>query len=57
MLYNQTREREEVEQSHIMEYQEFNKHWDETLMKIEEQDAEAMKELESRHVRQLEENR
>jgi hypothetical protein len=57
LLYNQTREREEVEQSHIMEYQEFNKHWDETLMKIEEQDAEAMKELESRHVRQLEENR
>jgi hypothetical protein len=36
LLYNQTREREEVEQSHIMEYQEFNKHWDETLQKIEE---------------------
>ena len=31
MLYNQAREREEVEQAHIMEYQEFNKNWDDTL--------------------------
>jgi hypothetical protein len=31
LIYNQTKEREEVEQAHIMEYQEFNKNWDNTL--------------------------
>lgn len=31
LIYNQTKEREEVEQAHIMEYQEFNKAWDENL--------------------------
>ena len=57
LIYNQTREREEVEQAHIMEYQEFNKQWDETLAQIEMQDQQAIKALEEKHVRELEENR
>ena len=35
LIYNQTREREEVEQAHIMEYQDFNKQWDDNLNQIE----------------------
>lgn len=38
LIFNQTKEREEVEQAHIMEYQEFNKQWDDTLAQIEQQD-------------------
>ena len=57
LIYNQTREREEVEQAHIMEYQEFNKQWDDTLAQIEEQDHQAVRALEEKHVRELEENR
>ena len=38
LIFNQTKEREEVEQAHIMEYQEFNKNWDDTLAQIEVQD-------------------
>ena len=31
LIYEQAREREEVEQAHLMEYQDFNKRWDELL--------------------------
>lgn len=57
LIYNQTREREEVEQAHIQEYQEFNKNWDMTLAQIEAQDQQAVGGLEEKHVRELEENR
>lgn len=57
LVYNQTREREEVEQAHIMEYQEFNKQWDENLTQIDDQDQQALRALEEKHVRELEENR
>lgn len=57
LIYNQTREREEVEQAHIMQYQEFNKNWDDGLNQQEAQDHEAMKGLEDRHIKELEENR
>ena len=57
LIYNQTKEREEVEQAHIMEYQEFNKNWDDTLAQIEMQDQQAIQGLEERHVRELEQNR
>ena len=35
LIYQQTKEREEVEQAHVLEYQDFNKQWDETLAQIE----------------------
>ncbi|CDW71390.1 UNKNOWN [Stylonychia lemnae] len=57
LIFNQTKEREEVEQAHIMEYQEFNKNWDDTLAQIEAQDQQAIQALEEKHVRELEENR
>ena len=40
-----------------MEYQEFNKNWDDTLAQIEAQDQQAIQALEEKHVRELEENR
>ena len=33
LAMNQAKEREEVEQAHIIEYQEFNKNWDDMLGK------------------------
>ena len=57
MIFNQTQEREEVERAHIMEYQEFNKNWDQTLAQIEAQDQAAIGGLEEKHVRELEQNR
>lgn len=40
-----------------MEYQEFNKRWDEALGEIEQQDQQAIRALEERHIKELEENR
>jgi hypothetical protein len=40
-----------------MEYQDFNKRWDEALGQIEQQDQQAIRALEDRHIRDLEENR
>lgn len=57
LIYNQAREREEVEEAHLMEYQDFNKRWDEALAQIEQQDQQAVRALEERHIRDLEENR
>jgi hypothetical protein len=57
LVYDQAREREEVEQAHLMEYQDFNKRWDEALAQIEQQDQQAIRALEERHIRDLEENR
>eukprot|EP00349_Pseudokeronopsis_sp_Brazil_P004350 CAMPEP_0202960760 /NCGR_PEP_ID=MMETSP1396-20130829/4912_1 /ASSEMBLY_ACC=CAM_ASM_000872 /TAXON_ID= /ORGANISM="Pseudokeronopsis sp., Strain Brazil" /LENGTH=56 /DNA_ID=CAMNT_0049680181 /DNA_START=218 /DNA_END=384 /DNA_ORIENTATION=+ len=54
---NQAKEREEVEQAHILEYQEFNKNWDEVMHKTEEDHTILIKQLEEKHVHELEENR
>lgn len=40
-----------------MEYQEFNKNWDETLAQMEAQDQQTMKALEDKHIHELEQNR
>lgn len=57
LIYEQAREREEVEQAHLMEYQDFNKRWDELLGQNEQQDHQAIRALEDKHIRDLEENR
>jgi hypothetical protein len=40
-----------------MEYQDFNKRWDEALAQMEAQDQQAIRALEERHIRDLEETR
>jgi hypothetical protein len=57
LLFNQAREKEEVEQAHILEYQEFNKNWDDLMAKTQEEHQQMYKNLEEKHVRELEENR
>jgi len=32
LIFNQTQQREECEQAHIKQYQEFNQQWDEDLL-------------------------
>ena len=46
-----------MEQAHIIEYQEFNKQWDQQLGEIEGEHNGALRGLEERHVKELEENR
>lgn len=57
LIYNQTNERQEVEQAHLQEYEDFNKNWDATLIQIEDQDHKAVGGLEERHIHELEANR
>jgi len=57
LLFNQAKEREEVEQAHILEYQEFNKNWDDLMAKTQEENIQVTRGLEDKHVRELEENR
>ena len=57
MIMNQAKEREEVEQAHVMEYQDFNKQWDDILMQEEDRNSNQIRELEMKHVHELEENR
>ena len=57
LAYAQAKEREEVEQAHILEYQEFNKNWDEVMRKTMEDHEMTIRSLEEKHVHELEENR
>ena len=49
--------REEIEQAHIKQYQEFNQHWDFQLQQAQEEDQQELNDLEEKHAKQLEENR
>mmetsp|Transcript_35739 Transcript_35739/g.54701 ORF Transcript_35739/g.54701 Transcript_35739/m.54701 type:complete len:218 (+) Transcript_35739:171-824(+) len=57
LIFNQTQQREECEQAHIKQYQEFNQQWDEDLLQTQKEDAQALGELEDRHTQELEKNR
>lgn len=57
LVFNQTQQREECEQAHIKQYQEFNQQWDEDLLETQKEDAQALAELEERHTKELEQNR
>ncbi len=56
-ILNHTNEREEVEKAHVMEYQDFNKKWDDMMMEEEESGNQFINALEEKHIRELEENR
>ena len=57
LMQRQESERQEVEQSHILEYQQFNKNWDEEAARMQAEHERLVYELENQHVKQLEENR
>ena len=57
LVFNQTQQREECEQAHIKQYQEFNQQWDEDLLQTQKEDAQALGELENRHTAEIETNR
>ncbi len=57
LLFQQAQEREEVEQAHVLEYQDFNKQWDENMEKTRDEHEQMILGLEERHVKGLEENR
>lgn len=57
LVFNQTQQREECEQAHIKQYQEFNQQWDEDLLQTQKEDAQALGELENRHTVEIENNR
>ena len=49
LIFNQTQQKEECEQAHIQQYQQFNQQWDEDLLQTQKEDAQALGELEDRH--------
>ena len=49
LMFNQQSQKEECEQAHIKQYQEFNQQWDEDLLQTQQEDAQALGELEDRH--------
>ena len=57
LVFNQTQQREECEQAHIKQYQEFNQQWDEDLLQTQKEDGQALSELENRHAVEIETNR
>jgi len=57
LLFNHQQQREECEQAHIKQYQEFNQHWDSELQLAQEEDQNEIINLENRHTHELEENR
>ena len=57
LIFNQTQQREECEQAHIKQYQEFNQQWDEDLLQTQKEDSQALSELENRHTVEIEQNR
>mmetsp|Transcript_46415 Transcript_46415/g.61477 ORF Transcript_46415/g.61477 Transcript_46415/m.61477 type:complete len:83 (+) Transcript_46415:204-452(+) len=57
LVFTHQQRQEEIQQAHIEQYQEFNKHWDTVLAKAQEEDQAELQELEGRHTEQLQENR
>lgn len=57
LLFAHQQKQEEIQNAHIGQYQEFNRHWDFEISKAEEDDKEEIQELEAKHTKELEENR
>ena len=57
LIFNQTQQKEECEQAHIQQYQQFNQQWDEDLLQTQQEDAQALGALEDRHTGEIEVNR
>lgn len=56
LLFNQAHQREECEQAHIKQYHEFNQQWDDDLLQTQQEDAQALGQLERQHAQELEQN-
>jgi hypothetical protein len=50
-------QRQECEQAHIKQYQDFNEHWDHELQQAQQDDQNEILALEERHTQELEQNR
>eukprot|EP00347_Sterkiella_histriomuscorum_P005426 403356662 len=57
LMKRQEEEKQEVEQAHILEYQQFNRAWDEQTLQQQEDHQRQMDELENKHTKELEDNR
>jgi len=55
-LMQQAQQREDCEQAHIKQYQQFNQ-WDEDLLQTQQEDSQALAELEDRQTKEIENNR
>ena len=51
--FNQTQQRVECEEAHKKQYAEFNAQWDQDLLQTQQEDAQALGELEDKHTREL----
>jgi len=55
--FNQSHQKHECEEAHKKQYEEFNHQWDEDLLHTQQEDAQALGELEDRHTKELHHNK
>lgn len=57
MLHRHAQQSEECERAHIKQYQDFNQQWDDDLLQVQQEDQQALAELEDRHTKEIDRNR
>lgn len=57
LIFMHEQQRQECEQAHIKQYQDFNEHWDNELQQAQQDDQNEILALEERHTQELEQNR
>lgn len=57
LVFTHQQRQEEIQNAHILQYKDFNSHYDEEFAKAQEEDQNEQNDMESRHMQQLQENR
>jgi len=57
LIFMHEQQREECEQAHIKQYQDFNEHWDNELQQAQQDDQNEILAMEEKHTQDLEHNR
>ena len=57
LLFLHEQRRQECEQAHIKQYQEFNEHWDRELQQSQQEDSKEIQVLEEKHTQDIQVNR
>ena len=57
LMFTHQQKQEEIQQAHIIQYQEFNQNQDFEIQRAQEEDQQEIVDIENRHTKALEENR
>jgi len=53
LMFLHEQQRNECEQAHIKQYQEFNEHWDRELQQSQQEDSKEIQALEEKHTQDI----